>query len=396
LASSRPRPSRTVVLALVGASLAPFAACHSTSGGVGMGAGGGGEAGGSPGTGGQTGGISGTGGQTGGGAGGKGQSGGVTGTGGQGGTTVTTGDAGVTELRPHAPFVAVGYSALRAFSPDGKSWTKAAAPTTLPTGWSGPPVDGDNQWLFRGGCYGAGRFLAVGGTAGDMGLLMSSNDGSAWTLVGGAQSNDACAYGLGHFVTNVRYSTDGTTWTNTTTAFSARQMVFGHGLFVSVADNGGGDVAYSSDGMNWKSLPITYVGTSGGDLGYTAVAYGNGRFLALNLNHDDSPIFEWDGASAQSFTETPRTTALGGNVTATALAYGQGTFVIATSNTLYRRADGATSWTQSTYKGTSDLLALVITDDIWVSDSAWSTDGINFTPATNPPPEITRIVPTMQ
>jgi hypothetical protein len=379
----------------MGASMAPLAACHSTGGGAGTGSGGGGEASGGSGTGGgQTGGSgtggSGTGGQIGGGSGGNGQSGGTTGNAGQGGTTTgTTGDGGVTDLRPHAPFVAVGYSALRAFSSDGKSWTKAPAPTTLPAGWSGPPVDGDNQWLFRGGCYGAGRFLAVGGTAGNLGLLMSSNDGSTWTLVGGAQSNDACAYGLGHFVTNVRYSTDGTTWADAASPFAARQMVFGHGLFVSVADNGGGDVAYSSDGMNWKSLPIT-------SPGYTAVAYGNGRFLALNLNNSNSPVFEWDGASAQSFTETARATVLGGNVTATALAYGQGTFVVATSNTLYRRKDGATSWTQSTYKGTSNLAALVITDDIWVSDSAWSTDGVNFTPATNPPPEITRIVPTMQ
>jgi hypothetical protein len=295
----------------------------------------------------------------------------------------------------HAPFVAVGYAAMRAFSADGKSWIVAPAPSPLPAGWSGPPVSGDNQWLFRGGCYGGGKFVAVGGTANSMGLLMSSTDGSSWTVVGGMQSNDDCAYGQGHFVTNGRTSPDGVTWTLVPGPVSARQMVFGGGIFIAAGDNGGGAIAYSTDGQSWGQLPISYVGTDGARKGYNAAAYGGGHFIAVNTGIVDAPIFEWDGATAQSFSETPRTTILGSNVAITAVAYGRGAFVIATDGFIYRRPDGATTWDKSAYSGASGLASLVITDDLYVTAAAWSVDGIAWSPSTNPPAEVTRIVPTV-
>jgi hypothetical protein len=309
------------------------------------------------------------------------------------------GGASGQEPKPHPPFVAFGYAALRSYSADGKTWTTAPAPTSLPSGWAGPPVSGDNQWLLRSGCFGAGLFVGVGGTAGDLGLVLTSTDGMTWSTAPGAQSNDDCAYGLGKFVTNFRTSPDGVTWTKVARAVSARQMVFGRGTFVAVADNGGGAVDASTDGSSWSALPISYVGTDSHRLGYNAVAYGNGRFLAINLSIDDSPIFEWDGASMSSFTETPRAALLGGNLTATALAYGRGEFVIATPGVLFHRPDGATTWTQTKYTGAGNLSSLVITDEIDVTDSAWSTDGVTFKPATNAPAavqSVTRIVPTMR
>jgi hypothetical protein len=313
-----------------------------------------------------------------------------------GGSTTIATDAGTfDDLKPTAPFVAVGYAALRAYSPDGKSWMTAAAPAALPSGWTGPPVSGDNQWLFRSGCYGAGRFIAVGGTSGDLGLLMWSSNGTSWTLAG-QQSNDDCAYGLGRFLTSVRTSTDGVTWSKIATPISTRQIVFGNGTFVSVADNGGGDVAYSRDGMTWTTLPITYVGTDSNRLGYNAVAYGKGRYIAINLGINASPIFEWDGSSRTSFTETPRASLLGGNVAVTALAYGRGAFVLATANALFRRADGSTTWQSTPLSGTPSISALVITDSLYVTPAAWSPDGRSFTPATNAPTQtVTRIVPTL-
>ncbi len=315
-------------------------------------------------------------------------------TGAGGGTTVTDGGA-TGDLKPRAPFVAVGNAALRAYSADGKTWTTAPAPAPLPAGFSGAPATGDNQWLFRGGCYGAGKFVAVGGTVNDNGLLVSSPNGMAWTVVG-KQSNDDCGYGLGRFLTSVRTSTDGVTWTTIATPIAARQIVFGHGLFVSVGDNGGGDVDYSSDGTSWKTLPITYKGSGGNTLGYTAVAYGNGRFVAINLTRADSPIFEWDGATTTSFTETPRASLLGSNLSVSAIAYGRGAFVIVAKGSLYRRMDGTTSWKATPYTGTYDTLAsLVITDDLYLNTNAWSADGLTFTSSTNPPSQaVTRIVPT--
>jgi hypothetical protein len=293
----------------------------------------------------------------------------------------------------HAPFVAVGEAAGRAFSADGKSWTKAADPTTLPSGWTGPPAAGDNQWLFRGGCYGAGKYLAVGGTGGDQGLMMISADGKAWSLVGGAQANDDCAYGLGRWVTSKRYSLDGATWTVISSPISSRQMVFGSGLFVSVTDIGTGAVEYSGDGLSWNKLPITYVGTDTNRLGYDMLTRGGGRFIAANSVRSDSPIFEWDGVSAQSFTETPRATLLGSNVAITALAYGRGKFVIATSGALFQRPAAGGTWTKTSYTGTGQLRELVVTPDLYVTPNAWSADGVTWTPSTNPP-SATRIIAT--
>ena len=319
------------------------------------------------------------------GSGGGGASGG--GTQGQGGTQGSDPAVG-------PPFVAVGEQAGRAFSMDGKTWVKAADPVTLPNGWVGPPVPGDNQWLLRGGCQGAGRFLAVGGTAGDQGLMMISSNGRDWTLVGGAQANGDCAFGNGRWMTNVRTSADGTTWQPIANPAEARQVLFGGGLFVAVTDQGGGTFDYSSDGQTWTQLPITYVGTDTNRLGYNAVIYGDGRFLAVNTARADAPILEWDGVSRQSFTETPRTQILGANIAITAVAYGGGQAVIATSGFLFRRAAGTTTWQKTAYTGTSDFFVLVVTNDLFVTSDAWSTDGISWSKATNSLPAVTKIIPT--
>jgi hypothetical protein len=278
---------------------------------------------------------------------------------------------------------------------DGKTWVKAADPVTLPNGWAGPPVTGDNQWLFRGGCQGAGRFLAVGGTANDQGLMMISSNGRDWTLVGGAQTNGDCAFGNGRWMTNVRSSADGTTWQPIANPVEARQVLFGGGLFVAVTDQYGGTFSYSSDGQTWMKLPIAYAsGSDSNRLGYNAVFHGDGRFVALNTSQADSPILEWDGASPQSFTETPRAQLLGSNIAVSAVAYGRGQAVIVTFGFLFRRAAGSTTWQKTAYTGTNEIYSLVVTNDLFVAPDAWSTDGITWTKSTNPLPAATKIIAT--
>ena len=311
--------------------------------------------------------------------------------GGVAGATGATGGGASDEV--HAPFIAVGEAANRAFSADGKSWTTAANPTTLPPGWTGPPLPGDNQWLFRGVCYGAGKYLAVGGTGGDVGLMMVSADGKAWSLVGGAQANDDCAYALGRWATGKRTSLDGATWTLIPSPISSRQMVFWGGLFVSVTDIGTGAVNYATDGQSWKALPITYVGTDTNRRGYDILARGGGHFIAANTVRADAPIFEWDGVSPQSFTETPRASLLGSNVAITALAFGRGKFVIATSGALFQRPAAGGTWTKTAYTGTDQIRQLVVTPDLYVTAGAWSADGVTWTPSTHPP-SATRIIGT--
>lgn len=311
-----------------------------------------------------------------------------------GATSEPRSDAPISGPHLGPPFVAAGYGTLRAFSADGKTWTRAADPATLPAGWAGPPVSGDNEWLLRGACYGDGKFIVVGGTGGDKGLMLSSPNGKDWTLVGGQMANDDCAYGNGVWVTQTRYSADGVGWTKVN-GTSCREMVFGAGRFVSAGDHEGGNISFTKDGRAWTDLAITFVGTGTSRKGYNRIAYGNGRFVAINNGLPTAPIFEWDASSDASFKETARADVLGESTTIDEVAYGQGAFYLATPGFLFRRVDGATTWQKTAYKGTNSLHNLVVTDGLYVTDQAWSTDGSTFTHATNAPDAINKIVATM-
>jgi hypothetical protein len=303
------------------------------------------------------------------------------------------GSAPLTKLG--APFVAVGYATIRAASSDGKTWGMASAPAPLPSGFSGTPQDGDNQWLLRGVCTDGKKYVAVGGTGGDQGLLLVSNDAQTWNVVGGAQANDDCAYGNGIWVTPSRHSTDTATWTRASAPpQSARKIVFADGRFVSVGDQYGGNVSYTRDGDHWKALPITFVGTDADRKGYNTLAYGNGRFVALSTGRMDAPVFEWDGKSDGSFMETPRPAELAG-AALYSVAYGRGAFYIASFNALFRRADGASTWEKIAGQGGREIYSLVVTAELFVDTSYWSTDGIHWTKSgATPAFGITKLIAT--
>jgi hypothetical protein len=361
----------------------------------GAGSGGSGGSGGSEQT---TGGGAGAGGTNGGGSGTSGSGAGSSG-GGAGGNVSPTdagtpGDGSSASGDPTSwgpPFVGFGYRSARIYSMDGKTWTQAPDPAVLPPTWTGPPVDGDNQWLLRGGCFGQGKYIGVGGTGGDQGLMLSSTNGQAWSLVGGAQTNDDCAFGKGLWVTQLRWSTDGTTWTKLNVqANSVRRMVYGDGLFVAAGDD---NVAYTRDGKSWTKLPITYVGTAAARKGYNRVAYGNHRFIAINTNFGGGPVFTWNGASDSSFTETQRPELAGAGYID--LAYGRHAFYIGSMNALYRLADGATAWEKIDAPTAAGVYNLVVTDDLFVTDQRWSTDGVTWTKSTNAPKDhINKIIAT--
>ena len=280
------------------------------------------------------------------------------------------------------PFVAFGDATLRAYSPDGKTWTVAPSPSPLPAGWTGTPQSGDNQWLLRGGCYGAGLFVAVGGTGGDQGLLLTSTDGQTWSVNPMVQANDDCAYGNGVFVTATRYSSDGMTWNRATNyAPSCRRIAFGNGVFVAVGDQGPGAVSYTQDGKSWTTLATSFTGSDMSRKGYTSIAFGNGHFLAINSSIGDAPIFEWDGASASSFTETAMPSLLQG-AARYAVVFGRGAFYIASDDSLFKRDETTKTWTKLQGSGAQQLLSLVVTTDVISNPQWWTTDGAQWQPAT--------------
>lgn len=350
----------------------------------------------------ESGGLTGSGGSTA--SGGRGAHGGAAANGGNAGTpdrdgggvdAAPSGGPTLDGVKVGPPFVAVGYATIRAYSSDGKSWTTAADPSPLPGSFSGPPQDGDNKWLLRGVCTDGSRYLAVGGTGGDQGLVLLASGGQVWTVVGGVQANDDCARGNGFWITPSRLSADAKNWTKATTPPpSARRIEFAGGIFVSVGDQYGGNVAYTRNGSVWTTLPIKYVGTDSDRKGYNTLAVGNGRFIAMNTARMDAPIFEWDGKSDTSFKETARPPELSGAIAYT-LAYGRGAFYIASFNALYRLADGSTTWEKIPGQGAKEIYSLVVTDDLFVDARYWSADGVHWNPSTGTPAYgITKVIGT--
>jgi len=195
-------------------------------------------------------------------------------------------------------FVAVGYSGSTAYSSDGITWTAIAnANRPFGTGSTAPDINGI--------AYGNNKFVAVGRS----GTMAYSTDGTSWTAIpttifdylddGSTYKADICAiaYGNGKFVavggaTNsakIAYSSDGVTWTpvNTSTLFivsSGNQsgqlyptkIVSGTNKFVAVSDGG---MATSTDGVTWTAV------TQGGLGNISAIAYGNGTFVAGYQNN---------------------------------------------------------------------------------------------------------------
>jgi hypothetical protein len=316
--------------------------------------------------------------------------------GGKGGAKPGTGGAaGGGDSGHGARFVAVGYGARRLSSVDGKTWTEAPLVTNPPwsPGTSVHPQDGDNEWLLRGVCYGAGTWLAVGGN-GSKGLTLLSQDGANWKVLDTQMSNDDCAYGLGLFVTGRRTSSDGgMTWQDAPAPpKSVRQIIFADGKFVAAGDQSGGNVSYSRDGKNWTNLPIAYATNSDSDRrGYYYLAYADGRFYAMKscCNRSDYKLFTWDGVSDSSFTETPLADIVGTEMPES-LTYVNGHLIMPGPGYYFDKPDGSATWTKHTtptIKGANNasidrpLTFVQYGNGLYVSPTAWSPNLADFTAA---------------
>jgi hypothetical protein len=155
------------------------------------------------------------------------------------------------------------------YSSDGINWTAASNAAF-------------NDCLMKGIAYGNGKFVAVG----SKGKMAYSSDGITWTAVSnsgfGTSSINAIAYGDGKFVAvgdggKIAYSSNGETWTTANSSFEAYQYIqkiaYGNNQFVA----GGSGMAFSSDGATW-----TAVTNSPFEMGISAIAYGGGKFVAVD------------------------------------------------------------------------------------------------------------------
>jgi hypothetical protein len=210
-------------------------------------------------------------------------------------TAVTTSAFGTTQINGIAyggpsgseKFVAVGYNGKMAYSSDGVNWTAIPEGTGSGTSTFGTEWIGGIAW---GGPSVSQKFVAVGYN----GKMAYSADGVNWTAIpngtGAGTStfytNDILGIAWGgpsgnqKFVAvggsgQMAYSSDGVNWTAISTSTFGTDHIYGitwggpsgNEKFVAVGKNG--KMAYSSDGVNWTAISISTF-----DVGIERIAWG--------------------------------------------------------------------------------------------------------------------------
>lgn len=157
-------------------------------------------------------------------------------------------------------------------------------------------LDGHTNAMQRGMCYGAGTWVAVGGSDGS--YWWTSTDGDTWQAhaeAGGAIGD--CDYGDGQFVAfagDLLTSTDGLSWSVSPQPYTPDHLrAMAHGVdatgthrWVAVGDNG--RVAVTLDGASWSSDAnpvsdsIRYVDFGVGTAGPVWVAVGSNGTIATS------------------------------------------------------------------------------------------------------------------
>lgn len=163
-------------------------------------------------------------------------------------------------------FVAVGMDGLVLTSNDGQ-------------GWAITNIGSAN--IMYDVSYGNGKYVAVGTKR----KIFTSQDGLAWNTNNSGVDNVlyTVAFGNGMFVAggagSILTSPDGSAWTIRKSDADITCIVFGNEVFVAV---GPGIIMTSPDGINWTSR------VSNVPYHFSGIAYGNGVFVAVG-NYFASP-----------------------------------------------------------------------------------------------------------
>jgi len=167
-------------------------------------------------------------------------------------------------------FVAAGDLGRLMTSEDGLQWTQR---------YSGMAATGFTGVAFGGGSFIAVTDMGIGGS-----LIYRSEDGLQWTAVGsgGMGSFRAVTYGDGVFVAAgdaglLMSSTNGTTWRmvpNVNSTLFFRALAFGNHHFVAAAARAGA-LLVSDNGIDWNA-------SGASTESFPGVAFGNGWFVAVD------------------------------------------------------------------------------------------------------------------
>lgn len=171
-------------------------------------------------------------------------------------------------------------------SPDGKSWTRRDLPKEAHHG-------------LRGVTYGGGQFVAVGSYSGAYpATILTSPDGIRWRVQDSGVYDEiqAVAYGNGKYVAVggfglILTSPDGVRWSvqPRKTWGHLYDILFANNTFIAVGDLA---ILTSPDGENWTVIPRANYGEV---YGLSGIAYGNGRYVAVNWTSPNKFVISTDG-----------------------------------------------------------------------------------------------------
>ncbi|MFO1513622.1 MAG: hypothetical protein U1F83_12005 [Verrucomicrobiota bacterium] len=214
---------------------------------------------------------------------------------------------------------------------------------------------------FRLDCvtYGNGRYVAFGEYL-DWGMIMTSEDGKAWTLqVDGLNQGSDLSYSVALTYTGGRF----------------------------FALGGFGVSAVSTNGINWAMI---YQATNGIGFESYGVAYGASRYVAVGLPYYQTATNVW--TSTDGLAWTPHRSGSPTNVNLRDIAFGAGTFVaipgggfgmssVDDPGHIYTSPTGIT-WTQRNILGGSrvSFCAGVFIVPYGPGTNLLSTNGIDWTP----------------
>jgi hypothetical protein len=187
------------------------------------------------------------------------------------------------------------------------------------------------NYVLEGVASAGSRFFAVGSrrfhnfaetTPKGPGIILVSTNGRSWRVI---QTNElgfhSIAAAAGRIVVtadagSIFVSSDGERWmtANSSGTDALRGVVYGNGLWVAVGDRG--SILTSSDAENWAVLNEAI----GSRFHLTAVAFGDGRFVAVGGDHLAYAFCSSDGLK---WTRTP----LQPSSIPFAVAYGNGRFI---------------------------------------------------------------------
>ena len=241
---------------------------------------------------------------------------------------------------------------------------------------------------YEGLCYANGMFFALSRNSVD--TIPYSFDGMNWSEASlpGLKTWGPVVYGNGKFIiygssynygSAFAYSEDGISWTEgTSTAESftyERGACYGNGKFIVNCYSS--KAFYSEDGLSWTLL--TSENTQNFPFGYSWIVYGNGVFVAKNINHISYSVdgLTWTEASYQceEFFDV--------------LCYGSGKFVILANNKALYSENGI-NWTEVDLPCEGEWMDIAYGDGRFVgiaknsSKIVYSDDGIVWLEASLP------------